>query len=107
MVRLRDELQVRRVVGHAAVPAASSSPEFVDELAAAALLGVCRAELRRLMVDPGQRRAHGWPVWDGSGFRFPALALKAASKATFVVGLPEQEPYEDLLPEWCRRRVVE
>jgi hypothetical protein len=103
MARLRAELDVQRAVGRAASPAAATSPEYVDEVGAAALLGLSPVELRRLMVDPAQRRAHGWPLWNGSGFRYPLIALKAATRASFVAGLPAQEPFEDLLPEWCRR----
>ena len=34
-------------------------PEFCGEVSAAALFGVSRDELRRLMIDPGQRRLAG------------------------------------------------
>jgi hypothetical protein len=78
-------------------------PEFCGEERAAALLGVSRDELRRLMIDPGQRRLAGYPHWDGREWRFPLAALRAGTRHAFLAALPRTDACEDLLPPWCRR----
>jgi hypothetical protein len=78
-------------------------PEFCGEERAATLMGVSRDELRRLMIDPGQRRLAGYPYWDGREWRFPLAALRAVTRHAFLAALPRTDPCEDLLPPWCRR----
>jgi hypothetical protein len=77
--------------------------EHCGEATAAALLGIPREQLRQRLIDPGQRRALGYPDWDGTEFRFPLLALRGATRHASLAALPEAEPLPELLPPWCRR----
>lgn len=84
-------------------PPAPSEAEYCGEDRAAAILGISAGELRTLLIDPLQRRAHGYPLWTGREWRFPLTALRPATRPTYIASLPDAEPLEELLPEWCRR----
>jgi hypothetical protein len=86
-----------------ALAPAETAAEYCGEHAAAALLGDEPARLRRRMIEPAQRRAHGYPLWDGSEFRFPLAALRAETRSTYLASLPGAEPAPEHLPDWCRR----
>lgn len=83
----------------------SSTPaaEYCGEARAAAILGISEAVLRTQLGDPLRRRAYGYPEWDGSEFRFALAALRPETKHAFIAALPEREPLDEMLPEWCRR----
>jgi len=58
--------------------------------------------LRRLEQFDHRRRL-GYPQWDGYQWRFSSLAVEPETSAAFLATLPEHEPLEDLLPDWCVR----
>lgn len=58
--------------------------------------------LRRLEQFENRRRL-GYPQWDGYQWRFASLAVEPETSAGFLATLPEHEPLEDLLPDWCVR----
>lgn len=84
-------------------PAAAEPAAYCGETRAAAVLGISVSDLRTRMIDPLQRRAHGYPHWDGREFRFPLAALLPEVRHGYLEGLPLNEPLQELLPEWCRR----
>jgi hypothetical protein len=87
----------------AAPIATTATAEYCGEEQAAAILGISAAVLRTQLGDPLRRRAYGYPEWNGTEFRFALAAVRTETKHGFLAALPEREPLEELLPDWCRR----
>jgi hypothetical protein len=81
----------------------TEKPEYCGEERAAILLDLRLDNLRRLLIDPGQRRLVGYPYWTGSESRFPLAALRSETHHDYVAALPDHDPLPELLPPWCRR----
>lgn len=58
--------------------------------------------LRRLDHHEHRRRL-GYPHWDAYRWHFSSLAVEPETSAKFLAALPEHEPLEELLPDWCIR----
>lgn len=70
---------------------------------AAARLGIGSVTLLRRLERPEHRRRLGYPQWDGRQWRFPSPVLDPDTFAAALAALPDQEPLEELLPDWCIR----
>lgn len=70
---------------------------------AASRLEIREDTLLRRIDRAENRRRLGYPSWDGYQWKFPSLAVEPETSAMFLARLPEREPLEELLPDWCIR----
>jgi len=70
---------------------------------AAARLQMPWRTLRGRLHLAEHRRRYGYPRWDGYEWKFASLAIEPSTAASFAAALPDVEPLEELLPDWCIR----
>ncbi|HET7552347.1 MAG TPA: hypothetical protein VFK04_13745 [Gemmatimonadaceae bacterium] len=109
--RLRDHVaklaidNVKEAVAGAPANPPSARPAGVwytlSETAARLVIG--DETLRRRLDHHEHRRRLGYPHWDAYQWHFSSLAIEPETSAKFLAALPEHEPLEELLPDWCIR----
>lgn len=70
---------------------------------AAARLELREDTLNRRLDRPENRRRYGYPRWDGYQWWLSSPMVEPETSATFLAALPDREPLEELLPDWCIR----
>lgn len=97
--------EVARAATAAPLPTHAPDGRWLSIEATAALLRVQAKVIRDRLRTPLGRQSLGWAWWDGHRWLIPEPAVNPVTRASYMAGLPEQEPHTHvaLLPLGCER----